>query len=780
MQYGYFDDEKREYVVTRPDTPWPWINYLGDQNYCAIVSNNAGGWSFNKSPGQNRILRHRFNGIPMDRSGRYVYLRDAVDGDYWSNSWAPVQKPPEEHQTKCRHGIGYTTIESQYHGISSSVTYVVPLNEELELWHITVRNDSSESRSLDLFTYGEFSFPFMSHEWILQATAYVAEMDCTDGVVHYSTPVPGWEWRDCFMASTTDIVGFDARRESFIGSWRDESNPIAVETGSCSGSAGTGGNACGALQMKLQLAPGESWTSTIIVGEGDLDVGRAAKAKWTDAQVANALADLKEYWDVRLDQLQCRTPEAALDSSINIWNAYQAHVIFRWSRSASYIEAGDRDGLGYRDTLQDTLAVIHTEPERVKQTIKDLLRGQAANGSALHKVQPLTLETGKGEMPDNVYSDDHLWLPLAIYAYVAETGDRAFLEEDVDWLDEGQGTVIEHCRRAIEFSWANRGEHELLFGLAADWNDALQIGRDGESVWTSIQFCIACRQYAAMARSIGDEDNVDWSLTLRNQMAEWINEKAWDGDWYRRALMEDGSYIGSAVNEIARIFLNPQAWSIMAGIADNDRGRQAMDAVYEHLFSEFGVHIFLPPHTDLRQEVHGRVCYPPGFKENGAIFCHPNPWAVIAECLLGRGDRAWQYFRALLPSSMNDRADLRQVEPYVYSQFVAGKDSHEFGRAHNPWVTGTSTWSYVAVTQYLLGVRPVLSGLEIDPCIPKDWDGFTVTRVFRGATYEIEVSNPDHVSKGVKELSADGEPVIGGILAPAPAGTTVQVKVVLG
>jgi len=782
MQYGTFDDTRREFVITRPDTPWPWINYLGQGDYGAIISNNAGGYSFHKSPGENRLLRYRFNAVPCDRPGRYIYLRDADDGAYWSTSWSPVQHPMEKHPTVCRHGLGYTRIESHFRDIASDTLYLVPPGDPVELWQLTVTNRSDHERTLDIFTYCEFGFPYFISETNLQAILYAARTACRDGIIDYTTPIIGWRTRYAFFASTLDPVGFDAQREAFIGPWRGEDRPLAVERGACTGACGAGGNAVGCLQLRIQLAPGESRQAVFILGEGPADTtGVAMRRKYADpATVQSALDAIRAYWDERLDTLQTEAPDPDFSRMVNIWNAYQAHVTFHWSRSATLIEAGLRDGLGYRDTFQDCLGVMHAVPDACRERMVDLLRGQEQAGCALHKVQPLTLETGRGEtVPEGeIWSDDHLWIAIGIAAYVRETGDLDFLDRRVPWLDQGEATVFEHARQGIAYAWAHRGAHGLLLSLAADWNDALQLGEGGQSVWVSMQFCKACDVLAELAEATDRTAEADTLRAMRAEMADTIESQAWDGGWYMRGKMADGEPFGASASRVARIWLNPQTWSVIAGIAPHERAIQAMDAVWEHLTSPHGMHLFTPPHAGYEEDVPGRVSYPPGLKENGAIFCHPNPWAMIAETMLRRGDKAYAVYRALLPNGGADH-DLRCIEPYVYGQFVTGRADSRFGKAHNPWLTGTASWCYAAATQYILGVRAELAGLRIDPCIPPEWDGFTVRRRFRGADYTIRVDNPQHRSCGVTALRIDGVRQPGSLVPAAPAGSAVTVEVTL-
>ncbi len=781
MHYGSFDDARREYVITRPDTPWPWINYLGQGAYGAIISNNAGGYSFHKSPGDNRLLRYRFNAVPGDRPGRYIYMRDAADGTFWSNAWSPVQRAPEEHTTACHHGMGYTRITGRFRDLVSDTLYLVPPGDPVELWQFTLTNESDTARAIDVFTYCEFGFPYFASETNLQAILYAARTAYHDGIIDYTTPIIGWRTRHAFFTSTVAPVNFDALRERFIGPWRGEDRPLAVEQGNCFGSFGSGGNAVGCLQLRFHLAPGEQRQAVFILGEGEAAIaGPAMRRKYAaTGAVAAAMTAIRQYWDERLNCLQVETPDMDMNSMVNIWNAYQSHVAFHWSRSATLIEAGLRDGLGYRDSFQDCMGVLHAVPEACRKRITDLLAGQEQAGCALHKVQPLTLETGKGETvpAGEIWSDDHLWIAIGVGAYVRETGELAFLDQRVPWLDHGDATVFEHALQGIAYAWAHRGAHGLLLSLAADWNDALQLGEGGQSVWVSMQFCRACSELAMLADASQRTEAAARLRAMRAEMCDTINAQAWDGGWYLRGRMSDGAPFGSSASQVARIWLNPQTWSIIAGIASPERAQPAMDAVWEHLASPYGMHLFAPPHPGYEDDVPGRVSYPPGLKENAAIFCHPNPWAMIAETMLRRGDKAYAIYRALLPNAAGNDSDLRCIEPYVYGQFVTGKWDAQFGKAHNPWLTGTASWCYAAATQYMLGVRPELEGLRIDPCIPADWEGFTLRRTFRGAHYHIRVTNPDRCCCGVPSLRINGVMQPGSLVAAAPAGSSVTVDV---
>lgn len=782
MRYGYFDDAHREYVVERPDTPWPWINYLGDDEYCGIISNNAGGYSYYQSAGENRLLRYRFNAVPCDRSGRYLYLRDASDGEYWSNSWSPTQKPLHEQQTECRHGQGYTRISSSYHGITSSALYFVPLDDPLEIWDFTIANTSDCVRNIDVFSYCEFGFPYFLSEVALQAILYVAQTYVHDGIIGYQTPIPGWRTRNAFFASSAPIRGFDCQREAFIGPWRGEDKPLAVEQGHCFNSFGAGGNAIGSLHVPVILQPGECKSITFFLGEGLAEErGVVVRSRYTPEKIKESFSALQKHWDARLSLQQVQTPDAALNAMVNVWNPYQAHVTYHWSRAATLIEAGLRDGLGYRDTAQDILGVLYSVGRNARGKITDLLHGQERRGCALHKIQPLTLQVGEGQtVPDDqIWSDDHLWLPITLGAYVRETADVDFLTQPVAFLDAGEGTVYEHLWRVLEFSWQNRGPHGMLLCLVAEWNDALQLGRDGQSVWVSMQFCASCTEVAILAELLGKPEDAAKARAWRDEVRTAINTHAWNGEWYLCALMNDGRTIGARTDAQAQLWLNPQTWAIIAGVADEARAQSSMQAVNEQLASPYGLHLFAEPYQGYEEDIPGRNCYPPGFKENAGIFCHPNPWAMIAECLLGHGERAYAYYQALLPSAYNDSAEHRRVEPYVYCQFVTGKWDKQFGVSHNPWLTGTASWALVAATQYILGIRPTFTGLCVAPCIPAAWDGFHIQRVFRGATYNIQVHNPRHVCHGLTSMTVNGESITGNIIPIIPAGSTAQIDVIL-
>ncbi|MGQ9780111.1 MAG: GH36-type glycosyl hydrolase domain-containing protein [Bacillota bacterium] len=786
MRYGYFDDERAEYVIERPDTPMSWINYLGTADYCGIISNNAAGYAFYRSAKTGRLLRFRFNSIPMDRPGRYIYLRDNADGDYWSATWQPVGKPLDRYRTICRHGMGYTRFETEYAGIRTDYRVFVPIDRPLELWEIEVENLSDRERDLSLFTYAEWCFWRMDQDLSnFQYILYTCRMGYDEGVIDYTLRWPDGLEDKGFMASILPVESFDTDREVFIGDYRHEGNPIAVERGCCAGSIAIGGNACGALQNRFTLTPGEKKHALFIVGIGDAGtVGRAARERYRDrARVEEDFARLQEYWRERLGKYRCATPSPLVNTMANIWNQYQCHTTFNWSRSASFNEAGGRDGLGYRDTNQDTLGVVHAIPHLVRNKLIDLLKGQLAEGYAMHSVQPLTWTQGPHNVPPpgGIFSDDHLWLLLSVPAYIKETGDFAFLEERVPFADRDEATVYEHLRRALDFSWSKRGPHGLLLGLAADWNDCLNLKGKGESIWSTFLYYRALGEFIELAQRCGNEADARFYEERQREIKARLDEYAWDGEWFLRGYLDSGRKLGGRESEQAKIFINSQTWAVISGAADPEKGRLAMDSLGKYLATEHGVVKNWPAYRTTDTEIGAITSFPPGLKENAAIFCHTNTWAVIAECLLGRGDRAFALYLSFLPAAKNDRAELYTMEPYVYAQFITGKEHpYHFGRARNSWLTGTASWAFVAVSQYILGVRPDYDGLVVDPCIPPEWEGFEVMRVYRGKTFRIKVRNPKHVCRGVAELRVNGKILTGNLIPHAAMEAENEVEVVLG
>jgi N,N'-diacetylchitobiose phosphorylase len=796
--HGHFDDEHREYVITRPDTPRSWSNYLGSTEYGAIITNNAGGYSFFKSAAQGRFTRLRFNAVPLDQPGRYIYVRDAATGDYWSTSWQPVGKPLDAYRTKCRHGTGYTIIESEYSQVQTSTTYFVPLGAHYEVWLVHVENCGATPRTLDLFTYVEYSSEW--HVWHdtfnLQYAQYIVQCNVTDGLVSHdiSDSLPehpeSFEFRDQSRHSFLGLVGaavtgYDTDREQFIGPYRTYANPIVVERGSCTGSRAYGDNACGTLSTRVTLAPGESREFAVVMGVGRASVaGRAALAEMESTEtVRRALDEVRTYWHSKIGSISVKTADTDFDSMVNVWNAYNCLITYAWSRAASLVYSGERDGLGYRDTVQDLLGVMAAIPDDARARLELMLTGQASTGGAMPVVKPFAHKPGHEPAPreDEYRSDDGLWLFDTVLAYVKETGDIAFFDRTLPYADSGSATVLGHLRRALEFNLDRRGAHGLPCGLLADWNDTLKLGFRGESVMVAFQLRLGLRTYVDIAARLERTAEVDWARKELAHLDAMIQEHAWDGAWFVRAFRENGSVIGTHTDPEGSIFLNAQSWAVLSGGASKAQAERAMESVRDHLATPYGLMLCEPPFYKTPCAEVRAVLFNPSTKENGGIFCHPQGWAIIAETMLGHGNLAYEYYRAYMPSAYNDRAELREIEPYVHCQSTHGRHSPRHGVSRLPWLSGTATWSYVTATHYILGIRPDWDGLVVSPCIPAAWDGFKMKRRFRGATYDITVTNPRHVESGVRALRVDGKVCDPSLPIPqADAGSEVHVEVELG
>jgi N,N'-diacetylchitobiose phosphorylase len=807
MRYGHFDTDADEYVIERPDVPVSWTNYLGTRDYGVVLGHNGGGYSYYRSPQYGRVTRFRANGVPLDRPGRYVYLRDDADGDFWSISWQPVGKPlaadgvegGAEHTTA--HGMGYTRFRAQYRGIEATQTVFVPLEDDAEVWDVRLTNTGDTERSLTIATYVEFSFHTITIDHQnLQMSLYAAGSSYADGIIEYDFHYEPWTAH--FLASSETPDSYDSLRDSFIGPYRTEANPIAVERGHGSNRSATTQNHCGALFHRITLAPGETRRMSYVLGHGYRDgTGRRLQAKYADPATVDAeFAALRAHWRAKQDALQIRTPHEGMNTMINTWTLLQAETCVQWSRFASFVEVGGRTGLGYRDTAQDVMAVIHSNPGKTRARLLELLRAQTQAGYGLHLFDPKDFDPDAPALPDvpsptvvptpdrdslihgleDTSSDSHLWLVPSVVEYVRETGDLSFLDLEVPFAEGTSATVLEHLRRALEFTSAQVGANGVALGLRADWNDCLNLG-GGESALVTFLHAWAIRAYLEVAVHRGDPADVArWSTELE-RIARVADEQLWDGSWWLRGFTRDGVRIGSRENAEGRIFLEHQAWPVIAGITSQERGEASMDSVRELLGSAYGCHLNWPAFTTVDDSVGFVTRVYPGVKENAAIFSHPNAWPIIAEAMLGRGDAAVALYDAILPYHQNDQIEVRGAEPYAYVQFVYGRDHEWFGRAQNPWLTGTAGWMYTAVTKHILGVRPTLDGLLVDPCIPQEWDGFSVTRRWRGAEYLIEVRNPDRVSTGVASVVVDGQPHDAAQPIPArPAGDRVRVEVTLG
>ncbi|MDR1807733.1 MAG: hypothetical protein LBR33_07480, partial [Propionibacteriaceae bacterium] len=671
-----------------------------------------------------------------------------------------------------------SVFESDYRGIRTSQRVFVPIGEDAELWDVTVTNTGDAARDLSLFGYVEFSFHTVSIDnQNFQMSLYAAGSSCADGIIEYDFYYEPWTYHHFLAVDQPE--GFDCRRDDFIGLGRTEANPIAVEQGRCSGSAGTTGNHCGALHHKVTLAPGESQRLTYILGYGDRAVGQRRRAKYAaPGAVDAAIAELAQHWRAKQARLRVATPSQDFDTLINTWTLYQMETCVVWSRFASFVEVGGRTGLGYRDTAQDTIGASLANPAKVNQRMRELLHGQMAAGYGLHLFDPLLFaENQHPDIPvgvklptvvpggaadqlhglEDACSDDHLWVVGAVVEYVKETGDLGFLREVIPFADEGEATVYEHLKRAVDFTDAHVGAHGIAQGLRADWNDCLNLG-GGETALVTFLHVWAARLLAETAVALGETADAAAYTAMANRVAAVAERELWDGAWYLRGFTKDGVKIGSAASPEGQIFLEHMGWAVLSGVASRDHGLAAMDAVHDKLASPYGLHLCAPSFTTVDDSIGYVTRVYPGVKENGAIFSHPNAWPVIAEAILGRGERAMEYYDALAPARGNDAIERRRTEPYVYAQFLYGRDHEWYGRAENPWLTGTAGWMYQAATKYVLGVRPGFGGLTVDPCVPGEWTGFTLTRRWRDAVYHIEVRNPSGVSAGVAQATVDGTP----------------------
>lgn len=781
MQYGYFDDKEREYVITCPDTPAPWVNYLGSPEYGAIISNNAGGYSFAKSGANGRILRYVFN--QFDEPGRYIYIRDNLSKDYWSASWQPVGKNLTRYKSECRHGMAYTKMRALYAGISSEVLYYVPLDAAHEVWAVAVRNDSDVVRELTVTGYAEFTNnPNYEQDQVnLQYSQFITrtefENDHILQLIHGNLDAVSADGKEVdnkdvgyrlFGLAGQRVSGYCGNKENFLGRYHGYGDPQGVTTGKLDGSMNYNENACGALSAVLVLNPGETAHLAFIVGAKNREESRALMARYADpaAVCPEELAALKAHWHIKLENFQIHTPSAEMNSMINTWNAYNCFMTFTWSRAASLVYCGLRNGYGYRDTVQDIQGVIHLAPEQAAEKIRFMLSAQVDNGGGLPLVK-FTHNPGHEDTPDDpsyvqetghpaYRADDALWLFPTVYKYLAETGNLAFLDEVIPYANKGAATVYEHLQRAIDFSLEHLGPHGMPAGLYADWNDCLRLGAEGESSFVAFQLVLALRIQKQLAEEKGDAAAAE---KLAKQLADFsalVEKLCWNEDRYIRGFTEKGEVIGRRTDPEANLWLNPQSWAVISGLADSEKAETILHTVHEGLNTEYGVMLMQPPYHAHAFDGALAVIYNAGVKENAGIFSQSQGWIILAEALCGHGNRAFSYYKANSPAEQNDRAEIRKLEPYCYGQFTEGKDSPHFGRSHVHWLTGTASTMMVGAVEGILGVRPDLHGLRLSPSIPAAWDGFTMEKSFRGKKLHITVQNPAHKESGFTSLMLNG------------------------
>ena len=773
MQYGFFDDKNKEYVMKRPDTPKSWSNYLGSTEYGAIITNNAGGYSFVKSAAQGRFTRLRFNVIPMDQPGRYLYLRDKDSKDYWSASWQPVGKSLKEYKSECRHGSAYTKISSEYSSIKTETLYFVPLDKMYECWLMKVKNTGKKKRRLSVFTFVEYANNWnLSQDMInLQYSQYIMKMDVVGNIIDHGTNVfmpsmpdkfeDNGQGRHTFLAiSGAKVKGFDTDREIFIGPYRTYANPLVVEKGKCRNSKAVGDNACGTLQVDIDLKPGESKELVVLMGIGAAGVEgkQAIRELGNPNKVREEFAKLKEYWHSRISGMTAETPDPDFNSMFNTWNPYNNLMTFAWSRAASLVYSGERDGLGYRDTVQDLLGILHSIPNDVKERLELMITGQVSNGGAMPVVKPFAHTPGKEKAPDEkeYRSDDCMWLFNTIPAYIKETGDISFYNKVLPYADTGEDTVLGHLRRAIQFNLDHSGKHGFPCGLSADWNDCLVLGQDGETTFVAFQLRYALKTYIEIAMMLNKTEEATWAESHLHTLDKNLEQHAWDGEWYLRAYRADGLKFGSKENKEASIFLEPQPWAVISGHTSREQSEKLLDVVRKRLSTEYGLMICDPPVEKTDPKVIKARLFNKGMKENASIFQHTQGWVVMAEAIIGRGNRAYDYFRKFMPSAYNKKAEVRETEPYVYCQFTHSKYSPRYGASRLPWLSGTASWAYYAAAQYILGIQPDYSGLRIDPCLPSKWKEVKITRRFRNKNFNIIINNKNGIQKGVKKIILNG------------------------
>lgn len=796
MQYGYFDNDNREYVINKVDLPTSWTNYLGVKDTCVVVNHTAGGYMFHKTPEYHRMTRFRGNSVPMDRPGHYVYIRDNDDNDYFSISWQPVGKPLDVAKYECRHGLSYSKYLCEYNNIKAEQKLFVPMSDDVELWDVRIKNEDSKKRNLSVFSYCEFSFHHIDMDnKNFQMSLYASGSSYKNGVIEHDLFYEEFGFQ--YFTSSFEPDGFDCLRDKFIGKYRTEDNPIGVEAGVLSGSSELGGNHCGSLQKNITLEPDEEIRLVFMLGDGNMQKGREIKEKYSDfAAVDSEFDKLKQFWNEKITKLQINTPNEGMNTLINTWTLYQAEINVMFSRFASFIEVGGRTGLGYRDTAQDAMTIPHSNPQKCKQRIVELLRGLVSQGYGLHLFQPEWFEPNNEVKPfksptvvptpkgsdmvhgiEDACSDDALWLVSSITEYVKETGEFDFLDEVITYADKGEGTVYEHMKRILDFSAEQVGENGVCKGLRADWNDCLNLG-GGESALVSFLHYWALDNFLELARYKGETEDVEKYTKIKQHVEEVCDKELWDKDWYIRGITKNGKKVGTNKDLQGKIHLESNAWAVLSGAASEEKGKKAMDSIDEKLYTPYGIMLNGPAYTEPDDDIGFVTRVYPGLKENASIFSHPNPWAWAAECKLGRGDRAMKFYNALCPYYQNNMIEVREAEPYSYCQFISGVDHTTYGKARHPFMTGTGGWAYFSATRYILGVRPQIDYLEIDPCVPADWSSFYVTRVWRDARYNINVENPDGVMKGVKEIYVNGEktdkiPVMG-------KDTVTDVRVVMG
>lgn len=811
MKYGHFDDDNKEYVIVDPRTPLPWINYLGSSDFFSLISNTAGGYSFFRDARLRRVTRYRYNNVPLDSNGKYFYINE--DGVIWNPGWQPVRADLDDYE--CRHGLGYTKITGQKNGLKAEVLYLVPLDCDVELHQVTLTNCSDKPKHFKLYSLLEWClWNALEDMTNFQRNLSTGEVEVEGSVIYHKTEYKERRNHYAFYSVNSEIDGFDTDREMFTGTYNGFDRPDVVIKNQPANSLAHGWYPIASHCLECRLEPGRRKKLVFLLGYVENEEG----LKWQSAGIINkeksmrmiarfdkpekadmALDDLKTYWDGLLSSYRLESHDGKLDRMVNIWNPYQCMVTFNLSRSASYFESGIGRGVGFRDSNQDLIGIVNMIPNKARHRILDIAATQLQDGGAYHQYQPLT-KKGNNEIGSG-FNDDPLWLILSVTEYIKETGDFSILDESVPFDNDPDNadTLFEHLRRSFYYTVNHLGPHRLPLIGRADWNDCLNLncfsrnpdesfqttenrtGGKAESVFIAAMFVLYGNEFARMCGLLGKAEDARKAFAHVQAMGEAIKKHGWDGQWFLRAYDFFGNKVGSSQCDEGKVFIEPQGFAVMAGIGIKDGwAHKALDSVKTNLSCDYGIVMNHPAFTKYHLNLGEISTYPAGYKENAGIFCHNNPWIMIAETMIGRGDEAFEYYSKIAPSFLEDISNLHRTEPYVYSQMIAGKDAPTPGQAKNSWLTGTAAWNYYAISRYILGIQPDYYGLIINPCIPKQWDGYTVLRRFRGAEYEIEIQNPDHVCCGVKHIRLDGKEINDNMIPVFESGSRHRVEVVLG
>ncbi len=811
MKFGYFDDANREYVITTPRTPLPWINYLGCKEFFTLISNTCGGYTFYKDAKLLRMTRYRYNDVPNDINGKYFYIKEG--GSVWNPGWKPTQTELDSYE--CRHGIGYSRFTGTKNGLEASVLTFIPMDDNCEISQVKLTNQSDSEKTVSLFSYVEWCLWNADDDSRnFQRNLNTGEVEVVGSTIYHKTEYRERRNHYAVYSVNTPVDGFDTSRDAFLGAYRGAANPEVVEKGQATNSIASGWSPIASHQINVTLSPGESRTFVFVLGY----IENPEDQKWeapgiinkkpaetmlakykTDADVDRAFAELNAYWNDLLSKYTVKSSNDKVDRMVNIWNQYQCMVTFNMSRSASYYESGIGRGMGFRDSCQDLLGFVHLIPDRARQRIIDIASTQFPDGSAYHQYQPLT-KKGNSDIGSG-FNDDPLWLIAGTSAYVRESGDTSILTEMVPFDNDMSAAqpLMTHLKRSFDYIVSHKGPHALPLIGRADWNDCLNLncfsehpgesfqtfgpseGPVAESVFIAGMFVKYGEEYAQLCELMGDQKEADYARAEVQKMYDAILKDGWDGEWFVRAYDAYGKKIGSRECEEGQIYIESNGFCPLAGIGvEEGLAKKALDSVKEKLDTKYGVMILQPPYTKYHLELGEISSYPPGYKENAGIFCHNNPWVSIAETVIGRGDRAFEIYRKTCPAYVEEFSEIHRTEPYVYSQMVAGADARTHGEAKNSWLTGTAAWTFVNVSQHILGVYPTHKGLSIDPCVPADFGDFTLTRKFREGTYNIKVVNPDNVEKGVKSVTVDGQAIEGCVIPYEKGKTSYDVVVTMG